>query len=159
MSSQIDYSELEIALATLRSNLVILENAVANLKDKDVELVNSLNKASDDIVEMRLNVNDRFHNVSSEVLGMDSTIHRLKQDIIIISQSISTMEDKVDGLTDNSLLKFTSDLDLKKTLSLTLLIISIISSPGIFASWLNGEGQSNSNKKLDTLIDLIQDDS
>ncbi len=162
-----EYLEIEVAIANLRADMTVLESGIQALKERDIELFSSLSKANTSLMDMKLAINDRFNVVNNEVSNLDGMVIRMQKELDNISASIVDLEtkmgdkiecldSKLDKVSNNSLLEFTSEFDLKKSVGLILLLLSLLTSPGIVTSWLTG-GSQVSDQKIDTLIELLQE--
>ena len=151
--------ELERAIANLKANITVLENNVAALKEKNNHHDVTIAQANTAIMELRLGINDRFNEFNSEVIGMQSDLNRVKEDIDHLSDCVHSIETKVDKVHSNSLLEFTSELDIKKLVGIFILIASLISSPTIVNEFLEESSNNNTTERIDRLIELLESDA
>ena len=149
--------ELERAIANIKADITVLERTVDTLRKKDENIEEKVTTSASDIMQMKLSLNTDFNRVNQDVQLLKRDVSNLNKDVTSLASCTHTIEEKVDGISNNGLLSFTSDLDLKKTLTIIFLLVSLLTSPSLVSQWLlNSEG-SDSDVKLDKLIELLED--
>lgn len=149
--------ELEKAVAQLKADINFLEQTVETLKNNDGKLTDSVGNVTREMMELKISINNKFNNLYLDISRVTSDMSQIRTDFTKLGQGVERVESNVSKVSKNSLLEFTSDLDLKKTISLILIILSLVSSPSLITSWLSSS-ETPSSDKLDILIELLQED-
>lgn len=149
--------DLERAIANIKADITVLERTVETLKEKDGNIEERISTSQSDIMQMKLSLNTDFNRVNQDIQLVKRDVANLNKDVTSLASCSHAIEEKVDGISNNGLLSFTSDLDLKKTLTIIFLLVSLITSPSLVSQWLfNSEG-TEAEVKLDKLIELLED--
>ena len=82
----------------------------------------------------------------------------LEQQIQDLHNKIQELKDSLNIIKNNTVLKFTSDLDLKKTILLITAFISMLSSAGLLEGWVSNSVNNNDLEgKVERLLELTDD--
>ena len=147
--------QIERHISTIKANITILESAIDSLKDTGNVLSNEILASKKDIVNIKLDHNSNLGILNTDMEKLRQELHSMNKDVGSLSKSVEGIEKKLEGLSKNSLLEFTSELDIKKVVTIIVIITTIITSPGVFNSVLSNS--QTSDEKLDRLIELLDD--
>ena len=168
-------SKLELFGEVLEDSLLLIQINKPYISNSEI----SINKQSSE---------KNIYELKSEIVELSAYLESLKKDIEFNRTQVFTMETKlVDELKDvnkellfkietlnnkirdlkelvgsiekNSLLKFTSNMDLKKILAIITLFISILSSAGLLEGYVSQNVDQNSelNENLERLLELTSE--
>ncbi len=146
--------DLERAVAKLKADVSIIENSIDHLKSKDTSIENKLDTSRNDLVEMKMNMHSDIGKVSQDVEFVKRDLSALYQDVSSLTSCTHIIEEKVDAISNNGFLSFTSDMDLKKTVTLIAVLISILTSPSLITSFFDDSQESD--VRIEKLIQLLE---
>lgn len=107
-------------------------------------------KARLDNVERTVDKNTRTNE------KMDESVDSIKSQVTVLDGSVNEVKRFMEKLSSNVFLQFTNDIDLKKLISIILVVSTAISSPTIVSSWLNNSTPSEENEKIEKIIELLE---
>ena len=84
-------------------------------------------------------------------------LYELKYKLSTLERHVSEVKEELEKLNSNAFLMFTKDFDLKKTVVLVSIIVSILSSPSIVSNFFQSSNQKYTPAKLDKLIELLEE--
>lgn len=107
-------------------------------------------------------IEDKIELVESKLVVEVKDVSRtLQSKVESLQERLADLKNTISELKNNSLLKFTSDLDFKKTAAIIGLLISILSSAGLFEGWVSSSIDSNEDNnledKIERLLELSED--
>ncbi len=150
MIDEADFREIEKTVNSINSKILLIDYVLKALKEEEIPEI----KISINFLQSSLNeINSKIQT------DISSTNNKFQDKIQTISEKVETINLSLSSVKNNSLLKFTNDLDIKKTIALITVIISILSSAGILDLFVNSSTkveQKNLDSKLEKLIELTK---
>lgn len=125
-----DDVSLQIMLAKQETELKYLKDDIKRLEQKSVETENNAKYNTKEIASIKLAIQS-------------------------LTQTSSDIKASIDRLNNNVFLQFTSDIDLKKFVTILITAATFISSPTILQTVLNAEPELK-DSQIDKIIDLLE---
>ena len=109
-------------------------------------------------------LSDKLKNLESQLDKNDGItdkvkmeINFLKDQISNISSTLQEVQTKTDKVANNVFLQFTADITSQKLITVVLVISTVVSSPTLITSWLNGSLPDQEKERIVRLLDLLQE--
>lgn len=154
-------NHLEQNVIKLKAEVLNLETKVKELKDSDNSIINKLELVNQELVLLKVSIYKDIANLTNELLVVTTDIKQIKEEALNTTISVSKIEQKLDKVNNNSLLTFTSEIDIKKLLSILFIFITISSSSTLISNLLlnnaNEEINIQQTEKLKEVLDLLKE--
>lgn len=154
-------NHLEQNVIKLKAEVLNLETKVKELKDSDNSIINKLELVNQELVLLKVSIYKDIANLTNELLVVTTDIKQIKEEALNTTISVSKIEQKLDKVNNNSLLTFTSEIDIKKLLSILFIFITIFSSSTLISNLLlnnaNEEINIQQTEKLKEVLDLLKE--
>lgn len=148
-------------IAKTEAEILILNSKIEGVESK-LSLTNlSTEKMKSELDDLKVDV----HKISDNVADLAEDLDGLGTNLRSVDQKLDALKDKVSTLSSNSLLEFTNNLDVRKTVTIILVLLSVISSPSLLNSYLeslqpssemNAEQLEKSTEKLERILELLE---
>ena len=143
-----DYKQMLKDLNELKSRLSILDYFVDSFKEQDVETIAKLNSIAERLQQLEWRhaqeIKDIQRNIHSKIDGLE--------------KNVSSIKESIDPVVNNSFLKVTQTMDMKKWILLITGTVSILTSAGVLDNAIsdNISQEDVLNERLEQLIELAE---
>ena len=93
---------------------------------------------------------------TSDVKELLKNYDQLRNEMLDVARDIEEIRKGMNTLNSNVFLQFTNDIDIKKLVTIIVIICTTITSPALLTNWLEESSPEGSNQKLDKLIELLE---
>ena len=143
-----DYKQMLKDLNELKSRLSILDYFVDSFKEQDGETIAKLNSIAERLQQLEWRhaqeIKDIQRNIHSKIDGLE--------------KNVSSIKESIDPVVNNSFLKVTQTMDMKKWILLITGTVSILTSAGVLDNAIsdNISQEDVLNERLEQLIELAE---
>ena len=143
-----DYKQILKDLNELKSRLSILDYFVDSFKEQDIETIAKINSIAERLQQLEWKhaqeIKDIQRNIQSKIDNLE--------------KSVGSIKESIDPVVNNSFLKVTQTMDMKKWILLITGTVSILTSAGVLDNAIsdNISQEDVLNERLEQLIELAE---
>lgn len=141
-----EYRQLYDELNTLKSKLAVNDYYIGNFKEQDVDTLAKLEVLKDKIDSNNQKLNER--------------ISAFEHELRSLKERINSIESNVNSVSSNTLVQFTSSMDLKKWITVCGLLFSFLASAGIIDTAITNtvdNSDEDINNNIEKLLELVEE--